>query len=162
MSYYYPASSSSPSSGSSYFSGSRGIHSRGLSSGTFSRPSSVSPQFQNAYTAVYSPSSSSLYSSSSRFNASRGFNDEDDQEFCPALVRQNTMSSTTTSDSESSFSSKFVSPNSSPSINHGTLSQQGSPPVNLNRTRKVIEIVDPTTGMRVSSSTSSQAVLSKH
>lgn len=116
MSYYYGSSPSSTTS----------THSRGASypAGSYSRPSSVSPQFADAY----------IYSSKARFNASRGFDIEDDLEFCPAISKHHDSycEPETTDEGHSSEES------------HEVLT---ATPV---RTRKVIEIVDPTTGMKVS------------
>uniref|UniRef100_A0A060T9L1 ARAD1C45584p n=1 Tax=Blastobotrys adeninivorans TaxID=409370 RepID=A0A060T9L1_BLAAD len=109
MSYYYGSSPSSTSS-------------QGYS---YSRPSSVSPQFSNAY----------LYTSGARFNASRGFDPEDDMEFCPALSARKAAPSSVPEASMGSYVS---------SDSHETVV---TTPV---RTRKAIEIVDPTTGLRVS------------
>lgn len=107
MNYY----GSSPSSTTS-------THSTSYPPGSYSRPSSVSPQFSNAY----------IYSSKARFNASRGFDVEDDLEFCPALRKE---SKHIYEEPEETSTDEVV-----------TTPQ---------RVRKVIEIVDPTTGMKIGS-----------
>lgn len=120
-------------------------HSRGGSgtSSNYSRPSSVSPQFANAYPVF------ATLSSRQRFNLSRGFEAEDDYEFCPALARVHQQSSAESSsafDPADDYTTK--SPADSPSQNHEVLVT--SPGSLAHRARKVIEIVDPTTGLKVS------------
>ncbi|CAN6673969.1 hypothetical protein TRVA0_050S00188 [Trichomonascus vanleenenianus] len=112
------------------------VHTRTPSSaGSYvSRPSSVSPQF--ATQDLFWGSTASIRD---RFVASRGF--EDDLEFCPALHRHGTNSS---------------SVSSSPSTTHASLDEhhrhEELPKVtSYAKLKRVIEIVDPSTGLRVGS-----------
>jgi hypothetical protein len=128
MSMYY---GSSPSS----------THSRGGSgtSSNYSRPSSVSPQFANAYPVF------ATLSTRQRFNLSRGFEAEDDYEFCPALAARSNHHPKPDTVAEADYGSK--SPSDSPGQTHDVL--VASPGTIGHRTRKVIEIIDPTTGLKV-------------
>ncbi|KAK9459937.1 uncharacterized protein V1516DRAFT_467999 [Lipomyces oligophaga] len=100
---------------------------------------------------------SSLHQSRARFDAGRVFDVEDDLEFCPTLSEEEIQSATPYSSDRSSTSG---SPESSPlqhqirpaSMIYGQVSPGVSPVRSaLSRTRRAIEIVDPATGMRVSS-----------
>lgn len=116
-------------------------HSRGGSgtSSSYSRPSSVSPQFANVYPVF------ATLSSRQRFNLSRGFEAEDDYEFCPALAARSNYQAKPDTVTDADYGSK--TPSGSPSQTHEVL--VASPGTIGHRARKAIEIIDPTTGLKV-------------
>ncbi|ANB11680.1 hypothetical protein AWJ20_4501 [Sugiyamaella lignohabitans] len=174
MSYYYTPSPPSASGSLSYGNDSMSVnHTRVPSYNTtaagsvasYSRPNSVSPQFTNAF-----PVSGSFFgaqpvhhnrSCKQRFNASRGFEMEDDMEFCPALTSDRSSASSSVSSDSSDYHQDYTisrpanlgSPISSPAKTNAVLSAASVSPSTpaISRVRKAIEIVDPTTGLRVSS-----------
>jgi hypothetical protein len=118
--------------------------------------------------SVHSHCSPSLASAWYRYEAARSFDLDDDLEFCPGLLSDDEMQSISTVYSDRSSSSSG-SPNSSPlqmqirlssSSTSPYLSSQTTSPSNSNtkqhsssasRQRNAIPIVNPHTGMRVSS-----------
>lgn len=148
-----------------------------------SRPASVSPPAGKAFPLSYagaagsggaqsSPSSPSSVAVSSghpscraRFEASRGFDPQDDLEFCPALLKH----APTSSGAEifhnhhhrqfaGSLSPTSLHPATSSTNNsNGSTSVAAATP---SRVRRGIEIVDPTTGLKVASSGASTAASS--
>lgn len=99
----------------------------------------------------------SLYSTRARFNASKGFDLEDDLEFCPEIHEHHTVqhhkfnpyTSHTFSPqaSPSTPSAHTTSPITKKDINAGN----DGPKVITPRAKKVLDIVNPATGLRVSS-----------
>ncbi|KAK9465971.1 hypothetical protein V1512DRAFT_209325 [Lipomyces arxii] len=101
---------------------------------------------------------SALLHSRAKFEAGRAFDLEDDLEFCPSLLSEEELQSATSYSSD--LSSTSGSPESSPLQTQvrpttnimGQLSPGMSPGRPLaHRVRRAIEIVDPSTGLRVSS-----------
>ncbi|CAM9021513.1 unnamed protein product [Wickerhamomyces anomalus] len=98
----------------------------------------------------------SLYSTRARFNASKGFDLEDDLEFCPEIHEHHTVQH----HRFNPYTSHTFSPQNSPSASsaHTTspvtkkdLGQSDTPKVITPRAKKVLEIVNPATGLRVAS-----------
>lgn len=98
----------------------------------------------------------SLYSNRARLNAQKGFDLEDDMEFCPEIPQANNFTHHKFNPYTSSTFSPTVSPTSqnahttSPlpkKENADNMSPRGITP----RAKKVLEIVNPLTGMRVGS-----------
>lgn len=98
----------------------------------------------------------SLYSTRARFNASKGFDLEDDLEFCPEIHEHHTVQH----HRFNPYKSHAFSPQNSPSSSsvHTTspvtkkdYGPSDAPKVITPRAKKVIEIVNPATGLRVSS-----------
>lgn len=115
------------------------------SMGSASSHGSAASFYHNQYTPT----------SMARFNASRGFDVEDDMEFCPALSPSHmgyVSASSSDSNSPSQLPSQLYNETTAETPFSPELAHTGSPKVTA-RVRKAIQIVDPSTGLRVSSPT---------
>lgn len=124
----------------------------GTSNGFFARDNVGSPSLNFT----------SLYSNRARFNVSKGFELEDDLEFCPEIheIRNNHF----THHKFNPYTTTTYSPQVSPTLsnNNASPTTKTTTPINKNvspasprvitpRAKKVLEIVNPVTGLRVSS-----------
>ncbi|KAF3908017.1 hypothetical protein ABW21_db0201038 [Orbilia brochopaga] len=122
--------------------------------------------------ASFNPQARSLINARYRYEAARSFDLDDDLEFCPALLSDEEIASVGSGSDRSSLSSG--SPNGSPLqhqiqpttspysfAHHAAATAYGNPmngyphqpkaPASAQRSRNAIPIVNPNTGMRVSS-----------
>lgn len=95
----------------------------------------------------------SLYSNRARLSASKGFDVEDDMEFCPEIPQSQAYTHHKFNPYTSTSFSPTVSPTAQPAT---TNSPKGdamhmSPRAGTPRAKKVIEIVNPVTGLKVGS-----------
>lgn len=94
-----------------------------FSENSYSRPSSTSPSFLEAYPLAYKL----------RQDAGRSFCPEDDTEFCPALVTTPEAKQPVLSTESSPTTPRFAQ----------------APTFGPNRVRKVLDIIDPVTGAKI-------------
>ncbi|CEP22529.1 unnamed protein product [Cyberlindnera jadinii] len=130
---------------------SRGLNPGAGSSGSVSAVGTVGAALQSYPTPRSNGSPSlnfaSLYSNRNRLSASKGFELEDDLEFCPEIQYSPSQQSYT-HHKFNPYTSTSFSPTVSPTSQNATTN---SPKTITPRAKKVLEIVNPVTGLRVGS-----------